>query len=412
MASQTIGAAIARLGVRRSLVPFALTAAMVVAAVGAPACGQSGAGGKGGDAGPNDGSGGAGDHTAPSGDSGSGDAGKDGPAGDARTDASEAGAPCSGPGANPDAWATYGHDARRTSASNACIHTSFTEVWRYPAAGADAAIPPYPLNEIADDASVYVHIQYTGVPTVDKLSAADGSLTWRYNGHADYDGDNWLSLGLGYVMVDDDGVYLINSQDAGLKSTGGVDWWGQNTVDPDRFYVVTTTHGDGPGAFVGAWDVAKGLIWKANQQGGCSPAIGDENGGLAVDTGVVYFAPRYELGTASGVTPDAGTLTFPSGVYAFDGAAGTKKWSVPTSPASGISAGNGMVYLVEGGPALVARSETDGSVAWSAPLGDAGADSVGSSPPLLAQGLVIVATGEEVLAFDATKGTPAWSTPL
>src|SRR5262249_10592111 len=163
----------------------------------------------------------------------------------------------------------------------------------------------------------------------------------------------------------------------------------------------TTTHGDGPGAFVGAWDVAKGLLWKANQQGGCQPAIGDENGGLAVDDGVGYFAPRCGLGSMTRVTEDAGTPALPSGVCAVDGAAGTKKWSVPTSPRSGISAGDGRVYLVEPGPALVARKETDGSVAWSTPLADAGASSVATAPPLLAQGLVIIGTSQHVLAFDA-----------
>lgn len=177
--------------------------------------------------------------------------------------------------------------------------------------------------------------------------------------------------------------------------------------------MVTTTHGDGPGAFVGAWDVTKGLIWKANEQGGCSPAIGDENGGLAVDAGVVYYAPRYMLGKPSfgGVTEDTGPLTYASGVYAFDAATGTKKWSVTTSPRSAISVGDGHVYLIEPGPTLVARTITDGSIAWKTAITTTEAE-MGSSPPLLAAGVVIVGTATDALAFDHATGKPVWSAKL
>jgi hypothetical protein len=336
-----------------------------------------------------------------------------GEAGDAGAGDAETGPPppCHGPPANPDLWTTYGHDARRTSASNACVHTSFKELWRYPMPVTDGAFAGAPANEIADTSAVYVHMQAGTVPTVDKVSAATGTQSWRHHGGADFDNGNWLTLGLGYVMVDDDGVYQIDVQDGGLARTSGVDWWGQTAADTSRFYVVTTTHGDGPGAFVGAWDATKGLIWKANQQGACQPAVGDENGGLAVDGTVVFFAPRYEVGAmGGGLVADAGVaLTYPSGLYAFDAATGTKKWSVQSTPKSAISAGDGHVYGIEPGPALVARSETDGSVAWSAPIQGMAA-AVSTSPPVLAAGLVIVATTDHVLAFDAMTGKAAWST--
>ena len=347
-------------------------------------------------------------------------AGSDG-SGVAETGASDAGvdaregeagppAPCSGSGPSPDPWSTYGHDARRTSASNACIHPSITELWRYPAPSTDGGYPGSPLNAIADDTAVYVHLQLSA-PTVDKVAAATGTQVWRYQGGADFDNGNWLTLGLGYVMADDDGVYLVDAEDGGLKSTSGVDWWGQTAADTSRFYVVTTTHGDGPGAFVGAWDVAKNLIWTANQQGACMPPIGDENGGLAVDGDSVFFAPRYEVGSPGGILPDGGGFAVPSGLYAFDAATGSKLWSVATSPDSAISAGGGRVYLVEPGPVLAARSEKDGTVAWSTAIA-AMALSVSTSPPLLAAGLVIVATSDHVLAFDAATGKAAWSTAV
>ncbi len=317
--------------------------------------------------------------------------------------------PCSGPGSSPDGWSTYGHDAQRTSASNGCIHGSLTETWRYGGKVADAGFAPLLRNAIGDTSALYVHVSATA-PTVDRVGAADGKQLWRYKGPADYDTGNWLTLGLGYVMANDDGIYLLNTADGGLKSTSGVDWWGQSAADDARFYVVTSTHGDGPGAFVGAWDVTKNLVWKANQQGGCNPPVGDENGALAVHGGVVFFAPRYALGSMSGIA-DGGTFAVASGVYAFDAALGSPKWSMPTSPQSSISVGDGHVYLIEKGPALVARNETDGTIAWSTPL-SASSQTIGSQPPVVALGRVIIGTSTDALAFDAATGKAAWSTPI
>ena len=317
--------------------------------------------------------------------------------------------PCSGPGPSPDPWSTLAHDGRRTSASNGCIHADMTEAWRFDGkADGEKYFGFY--NAVADKDGVFVHLPQTA-PTVARVAAATGKQTWKYSGPADYDLGNWLTIGLGHVLVDDDGVYLLDATSGKLKTTSGVDWWGQTAADETRFYVVTTTHGDGPGAFVGAWDVTKGLLWKANQQGGCDPALGDTNGALAVNGGVVYFAPRYSVNPKGGGPPDAGAPTFPSGLYAFDAATGTKKWSVPLTPQSSISVGGGNVYMIEAGPALVARHESDGAVAWKAPL-TADVFNVGSQPPVIASGRVMIATNDHVLSFDAATGAAAWSTAI
>lgn len=227
-------------------------------------------------------------------------------------------------------------------------------------------------------------------------------------GPADYDLGNWLTLGFGKVLVDDDGIYVLDATTGMLDKTIGVDWWGQTAADETRFYVVTSTHGDGPGAFVGAWDPAAGLLWKANQQGGCDPALGDSNDALAVDGGVVYFAPRYVVTPNGGGTPQPATAMFASGLYAFDAATGAPKWTVPLTPRSSISVDAANVYLVEDGPALVAHKRSDGTVAWKTAL-TADAINVGSQPPVLAGGRLIIAAGDQVLSFDATTGTAAWS---
>jgi outer membrane protein assembly factor BamB len=65
------------------------------------------------------------------------------------------------------------------------------------------------------------------------------------------------------------------------------------------------------------------------------------------------------------------------------------------------------VYLIEGQDQLVARNQSDGSVAWSAM-----AMGAGTQAPLLAGGRVIVAATTGVLAFDAGTGTAAWTAPV
>ena len=317
--------------------------------------------------------------------------------------------PCSGPGASPDPWSMLGHDGKRTSASNGCIHASLTESWRFD--GKSAGEKYYALyNAVGDKDAVYVHAAERA-PTVARVDASTGKQAWRYAGPADYDLGNWLTLGFDTVLVDDDGVYLLAAADGKLKTTSGVDWWGQTAADDKRFYVVTTTHGDGPGAFVGGWDLTKGLAWKANEQGSCDPALGDTNGALAVDAGVVYFAPRYVVTPKAGGSADAGTLKYASGLYAIDAATGSTKWSVPLSPQSSISLGDGHVYLIEPGPSLVARKTSDGAIAWSAPLAT-DAFKVGSQPPLLARGSVVIAAGDQVRSFDAATGKPGWTATI
>ena len=338
-----------------------------------------------------------------------GHSGESGPATDAAIVDGATNGPCSGPGASPDPWATLGHDGRRSSASNGCIHADLTESWRFDG-NADGESYFGFDNAVADDAGLFVHVAGRG-PTVARVSAATGLQAWKYQGPADYDLGNWLTLGFGDVLVDDDGVYVLDGATGMLKKTSGVDWWGQTAVDETRFYVVTTTHGDGPGAFVGAWDPTTGLAWKANQQGGCDPALGDTNGALAVDGGVVYFAPRYMVTPNGGGPPQPGTPMFPSGLYAFDAGTGTQKWSVPLTPQSSISVDATHIYLIEDGPALVARRRTDGGVAWQTPLA-VDAAMVGSQPPVLAAGRVIIATTDQVLSFDATTGAAGWNTSI
>jgi hypothetical protein len=239
---------------------------------------------------------------------------------------------------------------------------------------------------------------YTGTTAADRVSP-DGKRVWTWDSGTDTNFGNWLTRFGDLVVLNDDGVYLLDAA-AGTKTADkAVDYWGQTAADAARLYFVNAQQADGPGLLVGAMDAKSNVLWQQNVHQMCGQGWGDVMGGMALDGPLLFYAPDYQTGT--GQAP-----AFPSGLFAFDAASGAPKWSeTSATPSSAISAGDGRIYIVEGAK-LVARSQTDGSVVWSAAVTGAGAQA-----PVLAGGRVVVATAAGVLAFDAAKGTTAWSAP-
>jgi len=225
---------------------------------------------------------------------------------------------------------------------------------------------------------------------------------WTYDSGSDANMGNWASVSGTNLILNDDGIYWVSLTDGMSATTTGVDWWGQTIADgAGGAWFVTTSKSDGPGLFVGEIDATAKVTWSANKQGtACGDALGDKIGGIALDGGVLFYAPQYSMGGT--VQP-----TFKSGVYAFDAKTGTQKWKVDTTtPTSTISAGNGLVYLIESGN-IVARKQTDGTVGWTKPLAGAGAQA-----PVIAGSIVIAASSQGISSFDAATGAPGWSTPI
>ena len=325
---------------------------------------------------------------------------------DAQTDAGSPDADAAPvPSCGTSAWLTYGHDAARTFASDGCITGPLTSSWSYtptPIAGHTVTAVHHALA--ATDA---IYLQwagsdspYIGTTAADLVSPA-GARVWTYDSGSDANMGNWASVSGANLVIDDDGVYFVDRATGKSTVKTGVDWWGQTIADTaGGVWFVTTSKSDGPGLFVGELDVTAKIVWQGNKQGtACGDALSDRMGGIALDGGVLFYAPSYATGGT--VQP-----TFASGLYAFDAATGTPKWNVPGAPASTISAGNGLVYGIEA-DAVVARSQKDGSISWSQPLTGAGAQA-----PVLANGLAIAAGSTGVSAFDAKSGAPAWATPL
>lgn len=297
-------------------------------------------------------------------------------------------------------WLTYGHDARRTSASDACIDGQLAPAWTYVPMGGLTSMH----HVIASTDAVYVQWAaptgpYVGTTAADRVSP-QGKRVWTYDTGSDANLGNWASVSGGNLVLQDDGLYFVDLVTGKVGPNTGVDWWGQTIPAANGgVWFANTSKSDGPGLFVGLMDMTAKTTWKGNEQGTmCGDGFSDVMGGIAVDGSVLFYAPVYKTGSAK--------QPLPSGVYAFDALTGSPKWNVMTTPASAISVGDGFVYLIEGGE-LVARKQADGTKAWSVPAANAGAQS-----PVLANHLVIIATQANVVAVDATTGTAAWTSPV
>ena len=311
-----------------------------------------------------------------------------------------------GPSCGTSGWLTYGHDAARTFASDGCITGPLTPSWTYAPTPKTNAKVNAVYHALAATDAVYLQWAGSNDPYIGTTAADGVSLTgtrlWTYESGSDANMGNWASVSGANLVLNDDGIYWVSLKDGTSAKTTGVDWWGQTIADnAGGAWFVTTSKSDGPGLFVGEIDVTAKVIWSQNKQGtACGDALGDKMGGIALDGGVLFYAPQYSMGGT--VQP-----TFKSGVYAFDAVAGTPKWKVDTTtPSSTISAGNGLVYLIESGN-VVARKQTDGTVAWTKPLAGAGAQA-----PVIAGSIVIVASTQGISSFDAKTGAPGWSAPI
>jgi hypothetical protein len=307
----------------------------------------------------------------------------------------------SAPSCGTSGWLTYNHDAARTGASDGCVDGPLTTQWRY------VPVPPATrtfkgvFNAIAQSDAVFLSWgasddPYLGTSAADRVDLT-GARVWTFDSGTDSNLGTWPSVALGSLVLNNDGIFYLDPA-TGMKTAGnGVDNWGQSLTDGTSLYTVNDGHVDGPGIYVGAFDSTCKQLWTANTYGMCRIDAGDIAGGIALDGGSLFYAPNY--------SPGAGvTLGFASGVYAFDPTTGKQQWFQATTPTSSISASDGLVYLIENGDQLVARKQSDGTIAWSATTTGAGTQS-----PVLAAGLVIVATAQGVATFDAKTGTAGWT---
>ncbi|MBV8164239.1 MAG: PQQ-binding-like beta-propeller repeat protein [Candidatus Eremiobacteraeota bacterium] len=302
-----------------------------------------------------------------------------------------------------DDWPMYAHDAHHTSASSASLSGPLQASWRYNPQAISGDTFSTVDNAIATVTGVYVHWEqygatvFAGGPSFDGISPAGQGL-WTYCEHRDYDEGHWSSVFSGAFVFEDDGQQFLNlntgvpMKTPAKKWSTGYDLWGESIADTSGLYSVNTFLADGADLFVYSLDASGGTRWTQNQQKSTKYSQ-DQAGGLVLAGGVLFYAPNY-----SDPSP------FASGVYALSAATGTRLAYVSTLPTSELSADGQNIYLIENSSKLTARAQSDLHVVWSTTV-----TSTSPSPPVLAAGLVIVATTNGIEAHAASSGKLVWT---
>jgi hypothetical protein len=306
-----------------------------------------------------------------------------------------------------DDWITYGHDAKRTSASQGSINAPLSKAWRF--APPPPTSDPYTVVFDALAAADGVYLQWgskgsffgfgTGT-NVDRVSPAGARMWSNTSWGADFNDGHWGSIYGTKFVYQDDGLGFLDLQ-TGVRASysKGVDWWGETLPDASGLYISQNWHVDGPQAFIGTLSASGVIGWQQNKYGVTKEdiSVADNTGGLALSNGVLFFDPTYYT---------SGTPTFTTGVYAFNAATGARSAFASTTPQSHVSADATRIYLLEGtsGTSIVARAQSDLHVVWST-----GVSGALPQTPVLANGLVIVGTGTNIQAFDAVSGAKVWT---
>ena len=301
-----------------------------------------------------------------------------------------------------DDWTTYGHDVRRTSASLGSVTGPLSLSWAYVPQGTTGHALSSVLSAIGTADAVFVRTSlnsgygYGISPAIDRVSPS-GQHVWTYNMGTDADFGDWASLMRNRVIVNSDGTRFVD-QTSGLSvHSNGVDTWGEILTDSSTLYFANDVQIDGPGIYAAAYDTAF-KARTANKFSSCRGSASAMAGGLALNNGVLFYAPTYTVGKPATVLP------FASGVFAFNATTGAQVAYHASTPYSRVSADDSHVYLIENAHTLVALAQSDLHVVWSATIA-----SPGEQAPVVANGLVIVGTSSGVEAYSASSGAKSWS---
>ncbi|MDQ2768658.1 MAG: PQQ-binding-like beta-propeller repeat protein [Gemmatimonadota bacterium] len=302
-----------------------------------------------------------------------------------------------------DDWTTYGHDVRRSSASLGSVTGPLSLSWSYVPQGTAGHALTSVLSAIGTTNAIFVRTSlssgygYGISPAIDRVSTA-GQHVWTYNMGTDADFGDWASLMANRIIVNSDGTRFVD-QTSGLSvHANGVDTWGEILTDSSTLYFANDVQIDGPGIYTAAYDTAFKARWTANKFASCRGSASAMAGGLALNNGLLFYAPTYTVGKPATVLP------FSSGVFAFNAATGVQVAYHASTPYSRVSADASHVYLIENQNTLVALAQSDLHVAWSAAIANPG-----EQAPVVANGLVIVGTSTGVEAYNATSGVKSWS---
>lgn len=297
-----------------------------------------------------------------------------------------------------DGWATYGHDAARTSASGGCVRGPMHAAWKL-APRCASGCPAFVTRAIAEGDAVYASGALGPMPVLWRADATQGSFQWTYLSKTESVRGGWPTLAGGKVYLVDDGV---NEADArtGAGHRAELDAWGESLSDGARLFAENDWYLDGYGLYLSAFTAGDlRLLWRRDYNALARGVMVPDVGGLALDAGVLVHSAQH------------GPLTG-SGVSAFDPATGERRWRARVSPFSSPSIAQGRVFTIERWPGehvdrLAARSLGEGKLLWASEMADARGPA-----PVLAGGRVVVHGKAGLVAFDAATGVRLWSAPI
>ena len=248
-------------------------------------------------------------------------------------------------------------------------------------------------HAIATKDAVYAFGVRGDSPAAYALSSS-GERGWVFDSRADIHRAYWPTLAAGMVVVNDDGLYLIDAA-TGRSGTHGIDQWGPSLEAGGQLYLTNALQVDGPGFFVAAYTTGGKVGWKGDVQPLGRQAFVDNQGGICEDGGILVHAANYKHPNLSRIS-------------AFDMRTGERRWSERTKPLGPPAAMDGMVFTVEARgkdqEVLVARALEDGRVLWTHDAPGAR----GASPVLA--GTRLIFHGElGVVALDRETGAAAWT---
>jgi len=250
---------------------------------------------------------------------------------------------------------------------------------------------------VVDDTGVFVAAEIGDSTSAYGLRLEDGTQMWSWDSRTDIHHGHWPTLAFGYVILNDDGLFVLDPRTGDKPFNKGVDWWGQTLTDGDKLYLVNSYHIHGPQAFVGALDRQMEPVWQENVHGTVAEDYLDRVGAIALDEGTIFQAVDFRWG---------GTR----GLFAFDAGTGQERWYASTKPAGPISAYAGMVHGVEGGEPssglrLVARAQRDGEEIWAEKVEDSDL----AAPAIADWRLLTFSPASGVVARDSSTGQVLWT---
>lgn len=310
-----------------------------------------------------------------------------------------------------DDWPVLAHDAARSSASRECCSAPFRPAFRFAPPAKDQR-PARAHHAVVSGDAIYVSGVIGQSPAVWRVSRT-GALEWTFDSRVDITRQHWPAVVLDRVVLNDDGLYILDPRTGEREVDRGLDAWGQVLTDGKNLFANNTWHIAGPKVRVAAMESGGAPLWTRNEYGVEREDVLDRVGGIALGGGALIQSADFR--------PSPG-----SGLFVFETADGKLRWSADSIPRNQASVVGEQVVVAERREtgrvpaAIVARRLRDGDIAWEKDANVRDAVPIAHASGLLlsreAPGRLVARSAEDgeerwgVALAEAPDRLPLWST--